>query len=229
MQPATITGLNAEAEGLTLKNLSMTVPAWESGLIAKTAKPLAEITADGQKHHVAFVNPIGKGCTVYFGAAIMTTIGDWREMRYTSANAPQLKIISQLLDVLFQRAGITPIATADLKATSIQVRQNGLSASSDWFATTSRPPTSIPASLRAPSTSTANTMSTRPLGRRLSRLPQNLYAPICCRLAKRLCAVAQPAAKLVAAVTPGEPRLYHPLALDTAATPRAPNTPFVCV
>ena len=125
MQPATITGLNAEAEGLTLKNLSMTVPAWESGLIAKTAKPLAEITADGQKHHVAFVNPIGKGCAVYFGAAIMTTIGDWQEMRYTSANAPQLKIISQLLDVLFQRAGITPIATADLKATSIQVRQNG--------------------------------------------------------------------------------------------------------
>ncbi|HOG51096.1 MAG TPA: hypothetical protein PKY10_10945, partial [Lentisphaeria bacterium] len=93
--------------------------------IAKTAKPLAEVAADGQKHHVAFVNPIGKGCAVYFGAAVMTTIGDWQEMRYTSANGPQFKIISQLLDVLFKRAGIAPVATADLKATSIQVRQNG--------------------------------------------------------------------------------------------------------
>lgn len=125
LQPATVTGLDAVAEGLTLKNLVMAVPAWESNLVPGTAKPLAEITDNGQKHHVAFVNPIGKGCAVYFGAAIMTTIGDWQEMRYSGANAPQFQIISRLLDTLLQRAGIAPVATADLKATSVQVRQNG--------------------------------------------------------------------------------------------------------
>ncbi len=125
LQTATVTGLSAEAEGLTLRNLALAVPAWESQIVPETATPLAEITSQGQKHPAVLVNPIGQGCAIYFGAAITTAIGDWQEMRYSSTNAPQFQIIARILDTLLRRAGIAPVATADLKATSVLARQNG--------------------------------------------------------------------------------------------------------
>ena len=106
-----------------LKGLKVNASHIETNITPAGAKVIG--TANGKP--VIFENSYGKGKAVYFGASVIVTFGDWKEMRYAKNNAPSTKALNDYINSFFKSRGIKPLATAPtLQGTTLAMRESGV-------------------------------------------------------------------------------------------------------
>jgi hypothetical protein len=75
---------------------------------------------------VIFENSYGKGKAIYFAASLISTFGDWKEMRYTRNNTPTTRVFNSYFGTFFKKNGMFPVAAAPtLQGTTLFLRQSG--------------------------------------------------------------------------------------------------------
>lgn len=119
-------GFDIAFDDFTLKGLKLPIKYFQNGVEATTAKVLAEVRSGAKTCPAVLVNKFGQGYAIYLNGSLASTYGEFAEMRYTSGNQNNAKIINQLLQTIMAKKQLNPIASIpDLKVTNVNLRQNG--------------------------------------------------------------------------------------------------------
>ena len=100
------------------------VRCYESGIVPAPGTETGGTNPDGSP--ALLVRKLGRGMTVYAGAAVFSAWGDLQEVRYSKANAPAMAALLALLDRVLGHARVTaPVRVPGLRSAEVLVRECG--------------------------------------------------------------------------------------------------------